>query len=249
MSQLCVRQGCSSETANIFEAKNPNFTVSYDPPVITSVVPNHGPTAGGYPIALYGQSFGLSGATVNLFTISSDKPDVINLPVLSQNHSALVVLMRPATGIFLNMSVTVGGQTHLLENAWNFDAPVILEVRPASNRDLSSLLPCDNSTAGIAAAVAGKPCTSNWLAAPGGDIEIYGYNFGPNPAAAALTPISVYVGGMECKPSAGSLYQSDSKYVVWVCLIVTLEQSPSRSALVAHSNCFNFPLPVVSYSG
>ena len=50
------------------------------------------------------------------------------LPVVTQNHSVIIVTMPPAAGFDLSVTVTVGGQGGTLHRAWSFDPPVIREV-------------------------------------------------------------------------------------------------------------------------
>ena len=195
VSQLCNTIGCASDASQHADASAP-FTVSYDPPVVTSISPNHGPTLGEYNVTLTGFSFGATGAAVVLSTIYSSKPAPLTLAVVQQNHTHVVVVMQAATGTALAMSVTVGGQTTVVPGAWSYDPPVIYEVQPLDKRNESLRVACDADDV---------PCVANWIAAPASDISVIGKNFGPDATYAALAPIVIMVGNFSCVARAGTL--------------------------------------------
>ena len=222
VSQLCNTIGCASDASQHADASAP-VTVSYDPPTITSVVPNHGPTLGGYNVTLQGASFAATGATVALATMASGRVVTLNLPVLDQNHTHVTVVMQPAAGVFLNVTVSVGGQSTTLVGGWSYDAPVIYEIRPLDKRNDSETLPCP-------AYDASAPCVVNWIAAPSSDISVIGKNFGPDASYASLVPIVIMIGDFSCvaRPGSPSVYIADNLYVAVGVTITT--KIPSMKA-------------------
>ena len=115
--------------------------------------------------------------------------------------------MQPAAGTYLDISVTVGGQTDWLYNAWNYDPPVIYEILPPLDGRNWTAPPCR-------AQITGTPCVQNWLPSPVANLLIYGINFGPDATYAALgaSAISIMIGDDECTPQSGnpSVYISDT---------------------------------------
>ncbi len=215
---LCGTIGCNSDSQLIQDARNLAFNVSYNPPTVQSVSPVRGPTAGQYNVSLKGTSFGnvSTRATATLHVISNGKPATLNLPIVAINHSLMVVTMAPAAGTFLNISVLVSGQVGWLYNAWSYDPPVITEIRPNSNRNLSALVSCTQGQ---------QPCVHNWLPAHSADVVIEGYNFGTEETFARLPPdlsnpnrtavdINITIGGKPCIPrGADPIYFSNTRFV------------------------------------
>ncbi len=96
-------------------------TFAYNGPSITSITPTTGTTGGNIQITLQGNSFGTSGAVVNLSSGGS-------CPIVTQTHT-VVVCTLPAGSGSLTFSVTVGGQTSNTA-AFSYAAPTIAQIAP-----------------------------------------------------------------------------------------------------------------------
>ena len=72
----------------------------------------------------------MGNAKVALHVIRGGKFIALPLTVLWQYDTVIRVQMAPAAGLFLNISVDVGGQSFLSIGTWNFDAPVIDRIVP-----------------------------------------------------------------------------------------------------------------------
>ena len=198
VSQLCSTMGCLTPASQFVEVSNPGIiSLSYSPPVIQTISPDHGPTVGGYRVAIRGANFGVADAVVILHCVRNGRSAPIALAVVTQSHAVIEVEMEAAAGVRLNISVAIGGQTAWSSTGFSYDPPVIYDVRPAG---------CDSDRADFAST------RCNWLAAPMGDVIIMGANFGPDLMFAALAPIMVTIGNDQCMPRVGSpaVYYSDS---------------------------------------
>ncbi|QDK77941.1 T9SS type A sorting domain-containing protein [Spirosoma sp. KCTC 42546] len=96
----------------------------YDAPTITSISPNHGSTSGGTSLTVLGTSFGTSG----FVTIGG-----ITAPVTgSYSHTAVVVNLPAGQGTNLPVQMTVSGQSSTSSVTFNYDAPALISVSPAT---------------------------------------------------------------------------------------------------------------------
>ena len=227
VSQLCKTLGCVTDTSQytdaIIDANTTAFTVAYYPPKLGTVSPNHGPTTGGYSVFVSGSSLGgLGDATVTLHSVYSGRPSPINLPVVAQNHTVIEVTMQPAAGTYLNISVTVGGQSDWLYYAWNYDPPVIYEILPPLDGRNWTAPPCR-------AQITGVPCVQNWLPSPIANLFIYGINFGPDATYAALSAIVIKIGDDLCSPRNGN----PTVFINDTCLSCTLSNANAGNKSVS----------------
>lgn len=88
---------------------------NYDPPFITSVSPNPGPTAGGVSLTIYGSNFGLD-PSVTLDSSSCTR--------VSHNNTNIVCILPAGQGTVHSLVVTVGTQSSSSFN-FNYTAPSI----------------------------------------------------------------------------------------------------------------------------
>ena len=93
---------------------------SYDPPAITAIDPNHGPTAGGTLVTLDGVNFGASGTL--MFNGAICVPQ-------SWGHTQITFLTPPGQGTNLPVVVTAGGQTSNTVS-FSYDPPAIIAIDP-----------------------------------------------------------------------------------------------------------------------
>ncbi len=109
--------GQTTTTANAF---------SYFPPTITAVVPNHGPTAGGYTVNVVGSN--LSPQSVSVMLNNS----ICSVGQGSATFTNVHVTIPAGTGVNLPVSVTVGGQASATTIPFSYDPPVITSVTPSN---------------------------------------------------------------------------------------------------------------------
>ncbi len=96
---------------------------SYQAPLLTSITPANGPTAGGTRLTLTGSNFGLS-ASVTI----DGQPAALAAPA---THNLLEVTLRPGQGTDREVRVSAGGQTGNVL-LFDYDPPVIESISAAS---------------------------------------------------------------------------------------------------------------------
>lgn len=98
------------------------FSFSYDPPLITSLIPDHGPTAGNIAITLQGSNFGLS----RTVTVGG-----LNALITSGTHTQIVATLPAGDGLSRNVLVNVDSA---ISNAvpFDYDPPSITSVSPTT---------------------------------------------------------------------------------------------------------------------
>jgi hypothetical protein len=170
VSMLCNTLGCSTASQQSVDARRTGLVVGYDPPRLFRVEPNHGPTAGGYNVSIFGSSFGsvVSRASATLRVISNGRFTALPLPIVYLEHSMMVVTMAPAAGRLLDVSVAIGDQVGTGSGAWSFLPPTL--------HNLS-----------VAACVADAAVT----------VDVYGSDLGLLDSTVSMTPV-VYLGSQLC---------------------------------------------------
>lgn len=107
-----------------------SLELSYEPPTLERVSPDHGPTVGNTTLAVSGRNFGVAGPTVRV----GDTPCDL-LP--GHSHTEALCLLRPGEGRNLPVSVEVGAQNSSVAGSpvrFAFDPPVVLSVSPRQGR-------------------------------------------------------------------------------------------------------------------
>jgi large repetitive protein len=115
-------QGTRSLVVTASLQNSPFFSFSYDPPLITSLIPDHGPTAGNIAITLQGSNFGLS----RTVTVGG-----LNAPITSGTHTQIVATLPPGAGASRDVVVTVESATSSAA-AFSYDQPTLSTVSPTS---------------------------------------------------------------------------------------------------------------------
>ena len=233
VSQMCKTLGCTSDASQYTDAiLNDTFSLAYDPPMVALVSPRNGSTEGGYEVVLNGSSFGGFGdAVVTLHTLYSGRAAPINLPIVRQLHSSLTVVMQPAAGTYLNMSVTVGGQVAMLLSVWSYNPPIIYEIQPPLTGRNWTAPPCEANATGV-------PCFQNWLPAPDAELIIYGANFGPDATYAAIGAVAISIGSDPCIPRNGNPSVYISNFMLSCSLLNVAVGNKSVSLSIANQTIF-----------
>lgn len=108
---------------------SPSFSgFSYDPPSVASVSPSSGPTAGGIPITLHGESFGLSP------TVTVGGAPCPSLPG-SSGHSSVVCTLPAGQGVNKEVIVTSSDGRSSASSAgarFSYAAPSLVGLSPAT---------------------------------------------------------------------------------------------------------------------
>lgn len=131
---------------------------SYQPPSLVDIAPESGPTTGGTVVTAIGNNFGPAGTPASVMVGSVPATNVT-----VTGHSTLTFTTPPGTGVNVNLTITVGGQSSMAQPLWSYQAPSVSGVTPGSG-------PTSGGTA----------------------ITITGANFGPagTPAAVTINGIS-----------------------------------------------------------
>ena len=82
-----------------------DFVINYDPPVIASITPKHGPTTGGYAVSIRGANFG-TGAYAPVLTF---RPDAWLIDVLGRASATYTTDRNPSWGAWANITGAAGG--------------------------------------------------------------------------------------------------------------------------------------------
>ncbi len=98
-------------------------TFSYNAPLLSSLMPSNGPTAGGAVLTLTGTNFGAAGATVTIGGVSC--------PLTSQSHTQLLCTLPPGAGASNAVQVTVAGQSSNTRT-FSYDAPSLGQLSPTT---------------------------------------------------------------------------------------------------------------------
>ncbi len=107
------------------QISNP-LTLSYPAPIISTILPSSGPTAGGYEATITGTNLGPTSSASITFNNQI-------VPVLqsSTGHTSLKFIVPPGEGINRSMTVSTGGQTSPTFAGFSYQAPLISQVVPA----------------------------------------------------------------------------------------------------------------------
>eukprot|EP00457_Paulinella_chromatophora_P000003 gb/GEZN01000003.1/.p1 GENE.gb/GEZN01000003.1/~~gb/GEZN01000003.1/.p1 ORF type:complete len:6228 (-),score=473.22 gb/GEZN01000003.1/:302-18958(-) len=110
-------------------------TYTYDPPVLTSINPLTGRTAGDFNLTLTGQNFGPPGLDVSQTIVqialeTGGTQNLVNCPVdpTKSSHTNLVCDMPEGAGTGVPVSVKIGGVAAAATLAFSFLDPVITKV-------------------------------------------------------------------------------------------------------------------------
>ena len=96
------------------------LSFAYSPPAILRQSPSLSPTQGGVNVTLYGSSFGFGNA-------SALQLNNLQVPILSQNHSALTFLAPQGSGVGKPLFLTVAGQVSA-QYAFSYQPPFIFNL-------------------------------------------------------------------------------------------------------------------------
>ena len=99
---------------------------SYNPPSVTSILPNHAVTDGGSIITISGSSFGQSGI-VTLAGAACAQAG----PGTTYTDSLIECQLAAGQGTGYNLNISVSGQSINLPSVFNYDAPSISSIVPA----------------------------------------------------------------------------------------------------------------------
>jgi hypothetical protein len=126
---------------------------TYTPPVLSSLSPTNGATAGGVPLVLTGSNFGASGATVTVGGTAC--------PVTAQSHTSVTCTQPAGVGTSLPVVLTVGGQASN-SLSFSYNAPTLSSLTPTSGSTAGGALLTVNGTnfgaSGATITVGGTAC-------------------------------------------------------------------------------------------
>ncbi len=103
---------------------------SYDPPIVTDVMPANAATIGGTPLTIHGDNFGPSGTARTVTVGSAACP----LEAGTDSHTQLTCTLPPGQGHDLVVGVTLDGQTSMDTTSFTYDPPSITSITPTSGR-------------------------------------------------------------------------------------------------------------------
>lgn len=194
--QVRVGRHCVDDCSPPYTAATAAQNFHYDPPVVTSIVPNHGPTAGGTLIEITGTSFGDNTVPVQV-TIGGTEVNRLE----HHSHTSIKFRMHKGIGARLDVELEVDGQSVLVPRGFSYDPPVVTSVVSRVDRARGVYGICPS----------GSTCLNRTFDAFQSQLVIDGYNFGgdaPDP-----TTTSVRVGNAPCTIPAGatSIWVSDTR--------------------------------------
>lgn len=143
------------------------FLFSYEAPVVASVTPVRGATAGGDPVLVYGANFGLTCAVAlvrGLEVVPFVPRNASGGP--ASNHTHMHLYAPPADGIGWRVVVTVAGKASAGGPAFAYDRPLLLAASPRSSPTRGGARVefrgrnFGRSEVPAAVYVAGRPCTA-----------------------------------------------------------------------------------------
>jgi hypothetical protein len=103
---------------------------SYNPPIIQSIAPLHGPTLGGNLITITGNNFGEYSSVLSIHLSGSGLSQTCIVTQVSQNQ----IIFTASAGVGANITVTlnVDGQSTSSAQLYSFDVPILQSVYPSS---------------------------------------------------------------------------------------------------------------------
>ena len=208
----------------VYSVSNDSVVFSYEEPIIYSVWPRHGPTAGGSRVTIAGVGFGGGGVSpvvsVSAVLPGGSRETSLALHVVSYNNTAIVADMPGAAGANLSIVVVHGtsGARAVASGVWSYDAAVVYGLIPRGNASAAMVantsMPCNgyNLSEVDSHSWNSSACVEVWYPATGGVVDIYGVNFGFDVLFSGVGNPSVMIGELPCVPLAGkSLFVSDSQ--------------------------------------
>ena len=227
-------------------------TFSYSAPVVSSLTPSSGGTAGGTTVTIRGAGFGsLASPTVLLQVPLPGGRRSANLTatVKSFTDSTVVVTMPLGAGAQLTLYVAHGssGATVAVPNAWSYTAPVVTGFVPRGLALLSAPdphMPCNgyNLTTLQYGSWSPSDCTNIWLPATGVTLDIYGSNFGGAAVFSAIGGASVLLGGEPCYALPGSpLFVSNTQLTCAVSNMAAGQLNPKNTSVTIAGQSATLP--------
>jgi cysteine-rich repeat protein len=130
----------------------------YNPPLISSITPDHGPTEGNVPITIQGSNFGPASADAQRSVVVGTS--ACPLVASSSGHSSIICTLPPGQGVSRIVEVVAGDQPSNTA-ALSYDPPAITSVSPTrASASGGTLLTITGSNFGLTAAVTvdGETC-------------------------------------------------------------------------------------------
>jgi hypothetical protein len=130
----------------------------YNPPSITSITPDHGPTEGNVPITIQGSNFGPASADAQRSVVVGTS--ACPLVASSSGHNSITCTLPPGQGVSRIVEVVAGDQPSNTSTL-SYDPPAITSVSPTrASAAGGTLLTITGSNFGLTAAVTvdGETC-------------------------------------------------------------------------------------------